>query len=199
MPQKKTKNRRCRNAKISEFQLKKVVHCFAHKMTAKEATEKVRLSEPTIRHRYMQLRQLLYDHGCMRIEQKGAKERPARYIFERQYRGVKEEFAHLYEMEVLNRIFATKNFRGFKKFSASKESDMRQVKKFMRYNQSQKKYDIVEVLHDPNGIPGMHKTRPFELADCKLSSTILINELNLDPNESFFRMIWDLLLKHPLE
>jgi len=81
----------------------------------------------------------------------------------------------------------------------SKPSDLRQVLKYVRYNQTVKKYDIIEVLSTPSKIAGVQKTRPFEYADAKISSTILINELNLDPNEAFFRMIWDLLLKHPLE
>lgn len=181
------------------YQLKKVVRAFAHKLTAKEATQKVRLSEPTIRHRYMQLRQLLYDHGCIKINREPSQKPPARYIYDRQYRGTKEKYAHLFEVEVINRIFATKNFRGFKKYSASKPGHLKEVMRYVRYNKSVKKFDIIEVLADSTDIPGVQKTRPFEYADCKVSSTIIVNELNLDPNESFFRMIWDLLLKHPIE
>ena len=199
------KNRRIRDAKISEYKFKKLVKAFAHNKTAKEASRELKLSEPTIRHRYMQLRQTLFDHGPIRVdlnnvEGRPAKDRPAKYIFERQYRGVKDKYAHLYEIEMLNRIFVTKNIRAVKRFRADNENDMAKVQKYLDYNRNQNKYDIIEELYDDTGRRLAEKDRrPFDPLEYRPNSHILINEHNLSPEDSFFHVVWRLLLKHPLE
>lgn len=204
MPQIPIKNRRCRDTKISEYKFKKLVKAFAYNKTAIEASKESKLSEPTVRHRFMQLRQLLFDHGPMRIdinnvEGRPAKDRPAKYIFDRQYRGVKEKYAHLYEIEVLNRIFVTKNIRAVKRFSASNERHMEKVKKYIDYNKLHDKYDIIEVLYDGTGKSmGKRDQRPFDLLDYRENSHIIVNEYNLSPEDAFFYVLWALLLKHPL-
>ncbi len=198
------KNRRSRSAKITEYKLEKLVRCFAKNMTAKETMEEMKLSEPTVRHRFMQIRQLLYDHGPMRmdhskVEGRPAKDRPAKYIYERQYRGVKEKYAHLFEMEVLNRIIATKNDKAVRRFLANNEEHMEQVKKYATYNKLHDKYDIIEVLNATHGKRlSEHETRPFDMLDYEENSLIIINEYNIEPDEAFFRVIWNLLRKHPL-
>ena len=199
MSKKTQKNRRCRDAKFSEYKLRQMVMCFAKGMTAADTAKQIKMSEPTIRNRFMQLRQLLYDHGPMRMaEPEGAKDRPARYIYGRTYRGAKEEYAHLYEMETLNRIFATKNVNSVTRYDAGDADQMKIVMKFIRYNQRLEKYDITEMLYDASKNDAEREKRSFELADYKSNSTIIVNERNIDPVESFFRVIWTLLLKHPL-
>lgn len=198
MPKKTQKNRRCRDAKFSEYKLRLLVLAFAQNKTAAATAKKLHLSEPTIRHRFMQIRQLLYDHGPMKMNPEGAKDRPAKYIYARQYRGVKEKYAHLYEMEVLNRIFSTKNISSVHRYDASNEDHMKIVMKFVRYNHMNTKYDITEMLYDAEKDEALREKRPFEYGDYKSTSTIIVNERNISPTESFFRVIWALLLKHPL-
>lgn len=198
------KNRRSRDAKISEYKLKRLVKFFAHNKTAQETAKLIRLSEPTVRHRYMQLRQLLFDHGPMRVdinnvEGRPAKDRPAKYIFDRQYRGVKEKYAHLYEIEILNRIFVTKNIKAVKRFVAGNERHMQRVKKYVDYNRLHNKYDIIEELYDDSGKRlSERERRPFDILEYRENSHILINEHNISPEDSFFYVLWGLLLKHPL-
>jgi len=198
------KNRRSRDAKISEYHLKRLVKFFAHNKTAQETAKLTRLSEPTVRHRYMQIRQTLFDHGPIRVdvnnvEGRPAKDRPAKYILERQYRGVKEKYAHLYEIELLNRIFVTKNIKAVKRFRASDERHMERIKKYVAYNKLHPKYDIIEELYDDTGkrLADIER-RPFDLFDYRENSHILVNEHNLSPEDCFFYVLWDLLLKHPL-
>ena len=63
MPAVSQKNRRYRNAKISEYKLRRVVECFARNMTAKDAAQATRLSPDTINAIYLRLRERLADYG----------------------------------------------------------------------------------------------------------------------------------------
>ena len=204
MAEKTQKNRRSRNAKISEYRLRKLVMCFAKNLTARETAVATKLSEPTVRHRFMQIRQLLFDHGPMRIdldnvEGRPPKDRPAKYIYERHYKGVKQEYAHLFEIEVLNRIFATKNVNRVVRLAAWNESHMKEVMRYVDYNKLHPKYDLIELLNKPSGAPhDKREKRPFEPLDYETDSIILINEYNIAPDEAFFRVIWELMRKFPL-
>jgi len=122
---------------------------------------------------------------------------PARIIFAKKHRGVPEKYAHLYEAEFLHRVFATKNAKVVKRFSAAKEDNLKEVRKFINYNKVNDKYDIIEML-ESGGSGQQSKTRPLDPMDFKRTSTILINERNIDPHDAFFRFIWALLLKFPL-
>ena len=205
MAEKTQKNRRSRNAKISEYRLRKLVMCFAKNLTARETAAETRLTEPTVRHRFMQIRQLLFEHGPMRVDVKNVegrapKERPAKYIYERQYKGVKQKYAHLFEIEVLNRIFATKNVNMVKRFAAWNDSHMKEVMRYVDYNKLHAKYDIVEILNDASGVPhSQREQRPFEPFDYETDSLIVVNEHNVAPDEAFFRVIWELMRKFPLQ
>jgi len=193
----KQKNRRYRGAKISEHRLKNLVRCFAADLSVKDAAAKTKFSEPTVRDIFMRLRQHLFDYGFMRVDRRdneGAM--PARIVFAKKHRGVPEKFAHLFETEFLHRVYFTKNGRAVKRFAAKNEKDLEAVRKFVNYNKVKPKYEIIEVLG--KNAEGKLVTRPFEPADFRSSSIIVINELNLSPNEAFFRYIWALLLKRPL-
>lgn len=146
MPAAKPKNRRARNAKISEYRLRKLVLAFAQDMTVRDAAKKTGLSEPTVRQHFMTLRQRLYDHGFLRVNRREGDRMPARIIFAKKHRGVPERYAHLYEAEFLNRAFATKNVRRVWKFAASNAHEMEKLKTFVAYNKLNDKYDIIEAL-----------------------------------------------------
>ena len=146
----------------------------------------------------MELRQTIYDHGFLRVTVRDSDQTPARYIFDRKHRGSPERYKHLYEAETLHRIFATKNIRAVQRFKASDPKAIERVKALARYNTTHDKYDIIEMLERGEADDGQKETRPFDLTDYEASSTIIVNERNLDPSEAFFRWLWGLLLKHPL-
>ncbi|HAQ34935.1 MAG: hypothetical protein CMF74_10000 [Maricaulis sp.] len=192
------KNRRCRDAKISEYKLEKLVRSFAENLTVKDTAERTGLSEPTVRRRFMELRQTIFDHGFLRVQSRDSDQTPARYIFDRKHRGSPERYKHLYEAETLHRIFATKNIRAVQRFKASDAKAMEKIKRLVGYNATRDKYDIIEMLERGEPDDAQKETRPFDPADYEDSSTIIVNERNLDPADAFFRWLWGLLLKHPL-
>lgn len=192
------KNRRYKGAKFSEYRLKKLVQAFAHNMTAKDAARATGFSVQTVNDVFMRLRKHLYAYGFMKVHQRETPGRPpARYIYLRKYRGAPEKYDLFYEAEVLHRIYFTLNGRAVKRYAANNDRDMADVMKCFNYNKIQKKYVLIEELSP--GIDGKPSvTREFNFADYKKTSTIIINEINLTPNEVFFRWLWKLLLKQPM-
>jgi len=194
----KQKNRRSRNAKISEYKLKKLVTCFAKDMTVKDTIAATKLSEPTVRDYFMDIRRRIHDHGFMPpIKRSGDNKMPARIVFQKKHRGVPEKYAHHYEAEFLHRVFTSRNLKTVHKFAASDEAELKKVQKFIRYNKLEDKYNIIEMLK-PAESGKAAKKREFDPVDYERTSTILINERKVDPHEAFFRFIWALLLKYPL-
>lgn len=199
MADKKQKNRRYTGAKISEYKLKKLVLGFAENKTVKETTETTKISEPTVRDIFMRIREHLHLYGFIRVNRRDVSgNMPARIIFAKKHRGVPEKYAVLFETEFLHRAFFTKNTKAFKKFSASKEEDLKTVQKYFNYNKLNDKYDIIEVLVDLKEDGKGRQTRAFDPMDFKKTSDIVINERNISPSDAFFNYIWELLLKHPL-
>jgi len=192
------KNRRARGAKFSEYRLKKLVTAFARDLTAKDTAAQTGFSEPTVRKHFMTIRQRIYDHGFMRVNKRDGTHMPARWVFAKKHRGVPEKYAHLYEAEFLHRVFATKKMQSVRRLSPTNPQDMKTVRSLVRYNKATSKYDIIEVFDEKTLKAGAAKSRPYDPSDCKTTSTIVINERNLNPHEAFFRFIWALLLKHPL-
>jgi hypothetical protein len=195
----KQKNRRCRGAKFSEYRLEQLVRCFAEDMTVREASATTGFSEPTVRTHFMRLRQHLFDYGFMRVARAPSENHiPARIIFAKKHRGVPEKYAHLYESEFLHRAFFTKNAKMVKRFSANNKTHIEAVRKFVNYNRSIKKYDILEVMNNTKGENGSPEICEFDIMDFERDSYILVNEININPSEAFFRYIWGMLLKVPL-
>ena len=193
----KQKNRRYRGAKFSEYRLRKLVVCFAKGTPIKEAAAVCNFSEPTVRDIYMRLRRSLFNYGFMRVSRRDAPSNmPARSIFARKHRGVPEKYAHLFESEVLHRIYFTKNGRSVRRFSAKKPEDMNALQKFINYNKLNPKYELIEIVGKNE--EGKSITRPFDPADYKDASVILVNERNIEPHDIFFRYLWKMLLKNPL-
>lgn len=166
-------------------------------MSIKDTADATRFSHPTVRDIFMRLRQHLFDYGFMRVHHRESEgPMPARAIFARKHRGVPEKYAHLFECEILHRIYFTKNGRAVQRFAASKPEDMKKVRTFLNYNRLEPKYDIIELLgRKPDG---SIVSRPFDPADYKSTSTIIINERNIQPHDMLFRYLWAMLLKHPL-
>jgi len=197
VPEKKQKNRRYRGAKISEYRLRKLVICFAKGLSIKDAAATCNFSEPTVRDIYMRLRQHLFDHGFMRVSRRDDQSNmPARAIFARKHRGVPQKYAHLFESEVLHRIYFTKNGHSVRRFSAKRPDDMKALQKFINYNKLNPKYELIEIVGKTE--TGSLITRPFDPADYKDTSVIVVNEINMQPYEIFFRYLWGMLLQHPL-
>lgn len=192
------KNRRSRHAKLSEYKLKQLVKCFAKDMTVKDTVEATSLSEPTVRNYFMRIRERIYEHGFIRLDKNPNRPVPAKAVFARKHRGVPEKYVHLYEAEFLHRVFLSRQLNFVRRFSANKEADLKALKKLVAYNKATPKYEFTELLHNRELPEDKWEKRPFDPTDFESSSIILVNERKIDPQESFFKFIWDLLLKHPL-
>ncbi|MBN9890161.1 hypothetical protein [Salipiger abyssi] len=178
--------------------MQKLVRAFAEDKTVKQAAQETGFSEVTARNVFMKLREHLYRYGFMRLPPIPGRAMPARIVFAKKHRGVPEKYAHLYETEFLHRVYFTKNGRAVKRFSARDPKAIPRVKKLLEYNKVTEKYDVIEQLERLDPETGQRETRPFDPIDFETSSTIIVNELNLEPSEAFFRYLWGLLLKIPL-
>lgn len=201
MPDRKPKNRRYRNAKISEHRLRRVVECFAHNMTAKDAAKATRLSEPAVNTIYTKLREHIANFGMINrsnLTRAPGEGPPQLGAFVAHHRGVVESHKDLHEFEVINRIMAAQRFQGFERLSAS---DAKQVDRARRLQlqggERNPRYNVMEVTKPRPGEPGS-VTREFDLSVYRKDSDILINERHNDPSAAFFRFVWQMLLRHPL-
>lgn len=202
MPQasrKKPKNRRYRGAKISEYRLRRVVHCFARDMTAKDAAIETKLSRPTVESIYWRLRERLSEHPLVRLIPSGEPSPAMRMIVNRKTAGVTEAAHPLHEMAILTRILNEQHFAGFEELSAANPDHVAKATRLMRikFNDGRHRYHIHERLKPEQGEPSPC-TRPFNPLSFDPSSSIIVNEVRVDPYQAHFEYIWRLLLKHPL-
>lgn len=200
----KAKNRRYRNAKISEHRFRRVVECYARNMTAKAAAQATRLSEPSVEKIYSRLRERLLTSGVVRFNFAPGAEHPARFIFNRQYRGAPASQQDALAAEVITRVLFAQHFAGFERLSASDPKAIARAKRLLAYNHHQiakggkRRYRVFEELKgqvDANGSP---LTRPFDPELLKQDGAILINELHASPADALFTWLWRALLKNPL-
>lgn len=192
------KNRRYRNAKISEYRLRRVVECFAANMTVKDAVAATKLSAPSVDAIFMRLRERMRDYGLFRLEPNPGEPHPARHIFNRKHRGVPEHSQDLYAIETIHRVLCAQNLRGFEELSASNAAHVRRAIQLHGAKQEGKRrYTVFEKLALKPG-QAEPEIRPFAPFDYETTSTLLINERMLSPETAFFRYLWQLLLRHPL-
>lgn len=201
MPAVSQKNRRYRNAKISEYKLRRVVECFARNMTAKDAAQATRLSPDTINAIYLRLRERLADYGF--INRRNLVRAPdstppdlGKHVAD--HRGVKAAHHELHEFEVINRIMAVQQFSGFEELSASNPAHVKRAIRLHGLKQNGiRRYSIIEKMALKPG-QAEPDVRPFASFDFERTSTLLVNEKKIDPQTAFFRFLWKLLLDHPL-
>ncbi len=201
MPVTLQKNRRYRNAKISEYKLRRVVECFARNMTAKDASTATRLSEPTVNAIYMRLRERLAEHGFINrhnLTRAPGAEPPDLNQHMSDRRGIKVSHHELFEFEAINRIMAAQQFSGFEELSASNPAHVKRAIRLHGLKQDGiRRYAVIEQLK-PQAGDTEPNVRPFAPFDYEVSSTLLINERKLDSQTAFFRFIWKIILDHPL-
>ena len=199
MPATTGKNRRYRNAKISEHRLRRVVECFAHNKTAGETVKATKLSAPTVNLIFHRLREQMRDHGLFVPKFDGGPH-PARVIFDRKHRGVPEHLHDLHAIEAIHRVLCAQHLKGFERLPASDPANVEKAARLLRFDsgQSVKRYKIWEVLKTEAGEAGAPKTRPFDPRHIREDSDILINELHASPEGAFLAYLWILLLKHPI-
>lgn len=199
----KSKNRRYRNAKISEYKLRQVVEAFAHDLTAKDAAERTRLSVTSVESIFAGLRERLFAHGYIKVQHKPGEEGGAvAAALGAKYRGLARHLWPHYEAEMLHRRIA---FLLIGQPQRLKASNPKEIAKALRLYQNQSRtdrprYNLVELLKPdtPDEAKPEHQ-RPFEPSDYRRTSVILVNERMLSPAENFFHYLWrDLLLAHPL-
>lgn len=192
------KNRRYRNAKISEYRLRRVVEGFARNMTVKETADATKLSRQAVDSIFMRLRERMRDFGLFKFVPNTDEPEPARYIFNPKHRGVPERYHALYAIETIHRVLCAQNLKGFEELSASNPAHVKKAIRLHGIRQNGlRRYAVIERLKPEPG-ERQPKTVPFSPLDFKETSTLLINERMLDPDTAFFRYLWGLLLRHPL-
>ena len=197
MPVLKTKNRRYRNSKISEYRLRRLVECFAREMTAKEAAAATKLSPQAINGIFMRLRERMLNHGLVKMQPHPNEPPAAQMVFDRKHRGVPEKYHDLYEAEFIHRVLTAQQFKGFEKLSASNPAHVEKARRVQASNRGRLRYNVIEAMKPgPNEVT--RRTRRFDPLGYDETSDILINEIQLDRHTAFFRYLWDLLLRVPL-
>ena len=192
------KNRRYRNAKISEYRLRRVVECFARDRNVKDTAAATRLSLHSVDSIFMRLRMTMRDHGLVQFQFDPNAAQPIGPITGPKHRGVPEKSKDLYAVEFIHRVLSAQQLKGFEKLSASDPAHVTRATRLMKVKQGgMLRYAVIEQLAPVAG-ESEPRTRAFSPLEYDESSTILINERKLDPHAAFFRYLWDLLLRHPL-
>lgn len=194
------KNRRYRNAKISEHRLGRVVRCFAVGKSAKETATITRLSEPAVEALFMKLREKLLNVGGLKWETPPATtEHPAAAVlYNKTYRGVPIENSRLFENETLFRFIMSTHYRRVLRLDASKAADRAKAERLYLSDSAGKRYRFFELLSPGPGEADPANTREYIPGNTRPTSVILVNELQREPGQAFFQFIWQLLLKSPL-
>jgi hypothetical protein len=194
------KNRRYRNAKISEHRLSRVVRCFAVGKSAKDTATITRLSEPSVEALFMKLREkLLTNGGFLFPDPPPVDELPAAAaIYNKTYRGVPGDHTRLFEAETIYRIVMSRNYRRVLRLDAAKAADRAKAERLYLSDPSGKRYRFFELLSPGAGEADPKNTRAYVPGNTRPTSVILVNELQREPGQAFFQFIWQLLLKSPL-
>lgn len=196
------KNRRYKNAKISEYLFKKIVLGFALEQTIGQTARDTRLSETAVSGLYWRLREHLrrypiFDFGGLKTDEPIT---PMTILFNRVHRGgATPEQNELIEIERITRIIMGQKFRYVERLSASDPKQLDKARRIYKRNEQARVYTLTELLKP--GAPdetAPENMRPFEPGDCKPTSVILINERQPNPGQAFFRYLWELLLRFPL-
>ena len=200
MPVKAQKNRRYRNAKISEHRLRRVVDCFARDMMAAETVKATRLSAPTVNLIFHRLRERMRDHGLFIPNFAGDEPHPLATTFNPKHRGVPEHLHDLHAIERIHRVLCAQHLKGFERLPASDPKNVEKAVRLLRFdeNQAVKRYQIWEALKKSDDSPEAPETRPFDPEVVRPDSGILINERHLSPEDAYFTYLWALLLRYPL-
>ncbi|MEP2987363.1 MAG: hypothetical protein ABJN65_12030 [Parasphingorhabdus sp.] len=196
---KKQKNRRYRNAKISEYKFKKVIWFFAQNLSVREAARRIKLSEPTIANIYMRMRMKLKTNGMFNFQIADARERPAQAIWGQKHRGAPEAHKELHEIETITRIVAAHKYGYVEKLAVSNPEQWERALQIYLSNRKTGRYNLFELPPEGTLTEDGEKQREFDPSDVNKNSIILINEKMIDPNAAFFRYLWQLLLKSPLD
>ena len=193
------KNRRYRNAKISEYKFRRVIECFAHDLTVRDAALKTNLSEPAIANIYMMVRMKLKTNGMFKFDIADEKNRPAQAIWGPKHRGAPEAHKELHEIEAIHRIVAAHNFRYVEKLAVSVPDQWERAKRLYLSDRKTGKLNFFEMLPEGTLTREGEKQQVFDPSDVNPNSVILVNEKMVNPHYAFFRYLWQLLLKSPLD
>lgn len=200
MAAKEQKNRRYRNAKISEHRLRRVVECFARDMTAAETVKATKLSTPTVNLIFHRLRERMRDHGLFVPKFDDGAPHPLAVVFNPKHRGVPEHQHDVHAIERIHRILCAQHLKGFERLPASDPKNVEKANRLFRLESQRaaKRYNILEALKRADGSTCAPQTRPFDPSSIDLKSDILINEVHARPTSEFFSYLWNLIRKFPL-
>lgn len=200
VPAKAQKNRRYRNAKISEHRLRRVVECFAWDMTAAETVKATKLSAPTVNLIFHRLRERMRDHGLFVAQFEEGTKHPLAAVFNPKHRGVPEHMHDLHAIERIHRILCAQHLKGFQRLSASEPRNLEKATRLQRSEdwRKVKRYNIMEAFRQPESDASAPVTCDFDPARVQQNSDIIINELQARPEDAFFVYLWALLIRTPL-
>ena len=196
---KKQKNRRDRNAKISEYRFRRVIQGFAEEWGVRKTAEKTKLSEPAVAAIFMRVRMKLKTNGMFTFDIAHETDRPAQAIWGPKHRGAPEAHKELHEIETITRIVASHNFRYVEKLAVSDDKQWDRVMRLYLADRSINRLNFFEMLPDGTLSDEGEKQRMFDPSDVNPKSTIIVNEKMANPHFAFFRYLWRLLLKSPLD
>jgi hypothetical protein len=195
----KQKNRRYKGAKISEHRLKRVIECFAQNLTVKDAAAKTKLSEPTIATIYMRMRLKLKTNGLFQFAVPAGAPAVAKPIWGPKHRGAPASHHQLHEIEFIHRVLCGQNYRYVERLSVADPKQYDRLMRLYHADRTLKRYNFIELLKPGSEELKPENHRPFNPADYHDNAIILINERMVDANAAFFRYLWQLLLRSPLE
>ncbi|MFY9294268.1 MAG: hypothetical protein WAP03_26830 [Methylorubrum rhodinum] len=192
MAAKEQKNRRYRNAKISEHRLRRVVECFARDMTAAETVKATRLSAPTVNLIFHRLRERMRDHGLFVPKFDDGEPHPLAVVFNPKHRGVPEHLHDLHAIERIHRILCAQHLKGFERLLVSDPNNVERATRLLRSEsrKSTKRYQVWELFKQDDGYMNTPNTKLFNPNDIRVDSFIIINELHTNPQDAFFAYLW---------
>jgi hypothetical protein len=210
MPQHKQKNRRYRNAKISEYKFKKVVMGFARRQTAGATARATKLSEPTVSSLYWRLRAHLRLYPMFNFEPmiqatkdaqaQGQEQGAIKVWYDKVHHGGSTpEQESLLSIELISRAVMGNRFTYVERLKVSNPKQLEKARRLYAMNKPVRRYNLIEILKpDIPDEMANGNARPFAPDDYELGSVILVNEHMIDKDGAFFRYLWQSLLKHPL-
>lgn len=157
------------------------------------------MSRQSVDDIFHRLRERLFTHGLVQFDFDTSDEpHPVVPIINQRHRGAPKRYHDYHAAEVIHRALTAQNLTGFEELSAANPSH---VKKAIRLHLTHPGgYRRFAVIERRSLKPGETEPKliPFDPLDFEETSALLINDRRPDPDEAFFRYLWDLLLRVPL-
>ena len=165
----------------------------------KDATVLTKLSEPTIANIYMRVRMKLKTNGLFQFQVAPDAPAIAKPIWGPKQRGAPKAHHQLHEIEFIHRVLCGQNYRYVERLAIADPKQYDRLMRLYHADRILKRYNFIELLKVGSEELKPENHRPFNPADVHDNAIILINERMIDANAAFFRYLWGLLLRSPLD